>query len=398
MMFAISISMASLLLRVSGDESGVFHLYGRASGVGKGLLELVGLSVHGAAIRNELLHWDATDTGIDELAAEHCDRLLVLDELGRLADDPKTAAAKAQRVSFKIAAGIGRIRSVNFGNKGNLCRWRVFVLSSGELAISEMANAAGKNRLKGDQVRMIDIPADANSKFGIFDHLPDGQSSSKSLAAQIETAASQNFGHPSRILVKRILSLGDDRIAARIKRAKKRFMKAAGVPQDKWDQRFAQRFGLAYAGAEVGIQFGILPWKRKTALRAIRSVYRDARRAVPDFAALTAEALAEVKRELAKATQFCDLRPGKEKANQPKASAAAGFIKKDKKSGSYFVVNPSALQKWVGDKIDARWVVEALADQGLLIKSKGNVLTKQVLIPSINGKHRYYCIRRRFLR
>ncbi|MGH9762533.1 MAG: DUF927 domain-containing protein, partial [Blastocatellia bacterium] len=150
MIFTICMSLSALLLRLSGDESGVFHLFGEST-AGKGLLELAAMSIHGWARRKDLLHWDATETGIDELAAEHCDRVLVLDETGHLAGTATTqdAAAKAQKVSFKIAAGTGRLRSAFFGKRGNLSQWRVLVLSSGEHAISEIATAAGRRRLKG---------------------------------------------------------------------------------------------------------------------------------------------------------------------------------------------------------------------------------------------------------
>jgi putative DNA primase/helicase len=393
-LFAISASLASLLLRVSGDESGVFHLFSKSSS-GKTLTELVGLSVHGWSRREDLLHWDATETGLDELAAEHCDRLLVLDDTGHLADAPRTAAAKAQKLSYKITAGTGRLRSAYFGRAGNLCRWRLIVLSSGEVAVSELAGRAGEKRLKGSEVRMIDIPADSKSGQGIFNGVPKQMTPAK-LAHQIEAACRRNYGHAAQKFIKGMLADGDKLTAKRIRLAKKRFFNEATVPKESWERRFAQRFALAYAAASIAIRYKIVPWQKEFVLGAIVSVYRAAREAVPDYEKSVALATRAIRRKLKAGRRLIDLREGHKPNPKILNNRSDGFIKMEEGAGLFAAVKPKALQRWVGDSLNLAWIGGYLRDEGHLVTTSRNLPTKQVMVPGIKGRRSYYCFRESF--
>jgi hypothetical protein len=199
------------------------------------------------------------------------------------------------------------------------------------------------------------------------------------------------------MFVEALLKEGDERIKSKIKKYKDKFMRAAGVPADKWEGRFAQRFALAYAAAVLGIKHEILPWSRRRALDAIIAIYRRSRAAVPDYDALLSEALEAVKSKLRKSHGFLDLRPGRAAKTQPSAAKARAFIKKQKGCGSYFVVSPERLQGWIGDKIGVQAAGMRLHELGQLVLTERDVLTKQVLIDGVKGKRRYYCIRRSFV-
>ena len=395
MVFAISISFASLIMRISKDESAVFHFYADSS-VGKSLLEIVASSVHENMDRNRLPHWDVTATGLEEIAADHCDRLMVLDEAARLSADPRIAAAKARESSFKLAAGLGRLRSRHYGNDGNLCRWLLFVVSSGEEAISELANKAGKKRLRGDLVRMIDIPATAHPDFGIFDRLPKGYVSGRPLAIRIEDGC-RNFGHPAAKMLRRVIADGDELVRSYIERAKRRFIKAAAISDDKWEQRYAQRFALAYAAASLAIRYDVLPWKRRNALKAIVTVYRTARGALARSDDAVVTAVDKLKERLMSSVGLIDLR-GKHQAEMGKLANAEGFIKKDPKLGTYYAVKAAVLETCGAPNADKREIAALLNADGHLIVSKRGIATRQVLVPGIPSKQRYYCVRRSFLK
>ena len=49
----------------------------------------------------------------------------------------------------------------------------------------------------GQEVRVLDIPADAGAGFGLFDRLPDGMDGAE-FSSALNRAASEVYGTPSR--------------------------------------------------------------------------------------------------------------------------------------------------------------------------------------------------------
>lgn len=387
---AISVSFYALIMAAFGNEtSATFHVHGPA-GHGKTTLLTAAQSIHGWAGRDSLFHWDLTRTGLNELAAEHCDRLLVLDELARLGDTEKEIAAKAQAASFNIASGHGRVRSAHFGKNGNPTRWRVVVLSTGEIGISENAAVAGKARLDGDLVRLIDIPAIATAEHGVFNRIPKGYRDSEAAILALEKASAENFGHPARAFILRFL---EDRgkYTALLTKWEQRFFEKANVPQDKWERRFARRFARVYAAGMLARRFKIVPWSAKWTRQAITNCYHAARQAVPNYELMLQEALEKVTDQLRNKSVLHDLRKGKPAAKA--LAEAEGYIKADPTVGLFCAVRPKSLQEWIGPKLDVREFAKHLDRQGLLVKTKHKSLTKPVLISGIAGKPRYYCLR-----
>jgi hypothetical protein len=77
---------------------------------------------------------------------------------------------------------------------------------------------------------------------------------------------------------------------------------------------------------------------------------------------------------------------------------ADAFIKKDE-HGVYYAVKKAALARWVGKHVDLTSLGKQLLDSGYLITDKrsSRVPTKQVQIPGIAGRRRYYCISRQLV-
>jgi putative DNA primase/helicase len=396
--WSISIAFAALLLKHANVESGGFHLFSAESSRGKTTAVMAAQSVHGWAHRKDLLHWDVTATGMEELAAEHCDQLLVLDEMAQLDDDVFKAASKARKASFKLASGMGRLRSVHFGKKGNLCSWRILMLSSGETSVSDIAKAAGRRRLQGDQVRLIDVPALASTKFGVFDRVPKGVRSSKELAEGIERACETHFGVASRAFVTKLAEDLDTWIR-KVEKWKAKFEKLARVPDHGWERRFASRFGLAYAAARCARDMKLVPWSRDWIADANVACYRAARESLPNYDKLVAGALIDVKRRLEAGDRILDLRPGHKRKSDLSVRDAYGFIKKDQTHGKIYVLKLEAMRRWIGDRLDVYAVGSRLQELGFLVGTKSRTsTTRQVMIPGIEGRQAYFCVSARFVK
>ena len=113
---------------------------------------------------------DNQRSALEEVAEAHSDTFMVLDEMARLSDSTAGTVKESGNAGFVLASGQGKRRSVRYGIKGvGHAEWRVHFISTGEKGLANAAKSAGLKRLEGEQVRFIDIPAEANPEHGIFD-------------------------------------------------------------------------------------------------------------------------------------------------------------------------------------------------------------------------------------
>jgi hypothetical protein len=188
LVFAVSAAFAAPLLHITGMESGGVHLRGDSS-TGKTTALRAAASVWGGM--EYLQRWRATDNGLEALAAQHSDCLLVLDELSQV--DPKAAGEAA----YMLANGGGKARANRNGGLRDPASWRILFLSSGEAGLSEHMAEAKKKPKAGQEIRLLDIPADAGAGHGMFENLhqyANGAAFSKGLTE----AASKQYGTARR--------------------------------------------------------------------------------------------------------------------------------------------------------------------------------------------------------
>jgi putative DNA primase/helicase len=183
-MFAVGTAFAPPLLKLVGGEGGGYNLRGSSS-IGKTTVLCAGASVWGRADEHGIMRtWRGTANGLESTAALFSDTLLPLDELG---------VASAQEVSnivYSLVSGIGKQRAQRDGSPRPPNTWRVTVLSTGELGIADKIREAGGRVRAGQEVRILDIDADAGKGFGVFDHGgPDGDPGK--LASAIKEAATR---------------------------------------------------------------------------------------------------------------------------------------------------------------------------------------------------------------
>src|SRR5262249_23781342 len=131
--------------------------------------------------------WRATANGLEGTAAIHSDTLLPLDELG---------VANAQEVGstvYSLAGGIGKQRAHRDGSAQPVNTWRWMILSTGEIRIADKIREDGRGLKAGQEIRIIDIPADAGKAFGFFDHGGPDNNAQK-VADDIKAAARCSYG------------------------------------------------------------------------------------------------------------------------------------------------------------------------------------------------------------
>lgn len=175
-------------------ESGGFHLQGKSRG-GKSTAARVALSVW-SNHQESFVTWQGTGLGFNNLATARNDGLLVLDEISQAA--PKVVSSTV----YSVMNGINKAQGAKDGGNRTISRWRVFVLSTGELTPETMLhNKAEWNA--GQAVRLPTIAADAGKGFGVYDTLHDFKSGAE-LSEYLNYATAEYCGTAGREFIKLI--------------------------------------------------------------------------------------------------------------------------------------------------------------------------------------------------
>jgi len=197
LVLAISCAFAALILQPAGVESGGLNLVGESS-TGKTTALRIAASVYGAP--DYLYRWRATTNGLEALAAVRCDTLLILDELAQV--DPKEAG----EIAYMLANGSGKARASRSGRAKSRHEWRILFLSAGEISLAQHMREVGKKAKTGQEVRLVDIPADAKKGYGIFEVL-QGYESAAVFSKALMDATHQYYGTAAPAFLEKITAL-----------------------------------------------------------------------------------------------------------------------------------------------------------------------------------------------
>lgn len=279
--FAASCAFAGPLLAwAGGTDGGGFHLVGDSS-CGKTTGLRLAASVWGG--RDYLQRWRATDNGIEAMAAQHSDGLLCLDELAQL--DPKVAGESA----YMLANGQGKSRAGRTGAARPRLTWRLLFLSAGEIGLAEHMSEAGKRTRAGQELRMIDLPADAGRGCGIFEELHEREGGG-ALAQHLARACETTFGTPGRAWLEHLTESTEG--LTRLLRDRMDSTEAKLVPELAAGQvqRVGRRFALVAVAGELATEAGITGWPAGTATEAARRCFNAWIEARPGGIGLTEDA------------------------------------------------------------------------------------------------------------
>jgi uncharacterized protein (DUF927 family) len=258
LVLAVSAGFAAPLLTPLGMEGCGIHFRGPSS-EGKTTALAVGASGWGEPARIE--SWRATTNALEGVAALHNDCLILLDELKEI--DPREAAGAA----YLLANGSGKRRGRPQGGTRPRLTWRTLFLSSGEVSLAQHVEAVGLRVHAGQEVRMIDLPADAGGAHGLFEDLhgcADGQQFADLLKRQVR----ETYGHAGRAFVTKLAENWDDALAY-VRTIIEAFVTDV-VPDAATGQvrRVATKFALIGAAGELASKWTITGWDEGVALRA----------------------------------------------------------------------------------------------------------------------------------
>lgn len=264
LVFTISTGFASVLLELTGDENGGFHLQGPSS-EGKSSVLYAGASVFGG--RDYLHRWRATSNGLEGIATAHSGAMLILDELGQV--DPKEAG----EIAYMLANGSGKHRANRTGGARRNQSWRLLFLSSGEIDLAQQMMSIGKRARAGQEARLLSFAANPGKGLGVYEDLrgfPNGAALSRALDER-----TRRYHGTAGIAFIEAVARDPEGLPDSIRKATKEFVDA-NLPANASGQahRAAARFALVAAGGELATRYGVTGWRTGEASQAAAACFR----------------------------------------------------------------------------------------------------------------------------
>lgn len=375
--FAVSAAFASLLLSITGDENGGFHLRG-ASSVGKTTALRVAASVFGD--RSYLKTWRSTANGLESIAAAHHDALLILDEIGQV------DALQAGEIAYMLANGAGKLRADRYGNAKQRRTWRLLFLSTGELSLADHMNSAGKRAKAGQEIRLADVPVDTGH-HGAFEQL-HGFANGAAFATALTKAAECCYGEASRNFIQQLV-IAEPETIRQVVDGMARDFSAEHLPANASGQaeRMARRFALVAAAGELATSFQVTAWQDGEATRAAGLCFQAwlAARGGAERQEDTA-ALAQIRRffELHGESRFSSWDSEDNRIIQNRA----GF-RRMTPDGLEFHVFPEVFKTELCAGFDPKQVARLLAENGWLKRNSDGYFQTHQRLPIIGSKKVY---------
>lgn len=360
-----------LLGPLNQHSGGGFHLLWDSSN-GKTTVVQCAASVwgHGAYFT---LKWNATANGLEGIAALRNDCLLALDELGQA--DPRYVGD----VVYSVADGIGKQRAGRSSAARRVRRWRVMLLSSGEVTLETKMAEAGKRTRAGQEVRLVTVPA--GRTFGAWDNLhchPNGAS----LSDALKKASVTHYGHLGPAFVRALMDSGDlERLPAMLEAIRSHFPAAAGQ-----SARVAERFAIVALALELAVNMGLLPIANGEATTSMVELFESWR-------AARGEGPSEDQQILRGIADFIDRHGGARfqsvKVGSDEVRDRVGYWAERPEGGRLYLFTRGGLEE-ATEGFDLSRVVRALDSVGAIYKKEAGKLQHRRRLPDGSNPGLYW--------
>ena len=263
------------------------------------------------------------------------------------------------------------------------------MVSTGEVGLAQRIAEEGGTAKAGQQIRLLDIPADAGRGMGIFEDL-HGYTEPSAFAAALQEKAASAYGTAARAFIRNMQEDGLDRIAHEWREYRGRELeKLAGEGADGQTKRAAERFLLCELAGEYAVDWGILPWPGGMAAAAVRTCFqawleRRGGNGPAEDRAIRAQVLRFLEQH--GQSRFQDVNVPDEKCVN-----RVGFRERSGDSTRYHVF-PESFKSEVAKGYPAKHAAKVLKAAGILVTPEPDRLTQWLTEPAGSGRHRGYIL------
>lgn len=279
LVLAVCAAFGGVIAKLAGVESGGFHFYGKSS-IGKSTCLRLACSI--AYSKDGVLPWRTTMPGFDELCAGRNDSFMCFDEISLIDSRENVAAQKASEACMSVTSGKGKLKTTRYASKHeqSAISWSLTLLSSGNPSLSQHAMVGGKTRHEAEMARVVDQPADAGQKLGIFESIPSGFDGPRDVCAYINAQTEAHYAHALPKYVTFVLSkMREDEEAFCSKLKEHLSLFRQNIKTSKASlatERRLDKYGLAFAAGRVAIDSGLLDLSSAQLGKAIAACWRSA--------------------------------------------------------------------------------------------------------------------------
>ena len=387
LVLSVCAALTGPVLHHCQQESGGFHLVGGSS-IGKTSSLEVAASVWGS--REFVRNWRHTGNALEAVATRHNDTLLVLDEMSQV------DANAAWEIAYMLGNGQGKGRASRSGGARSIASWRLIYLSTGEVSLADHLASGNKRLMAGQEVRLVNLPADAGANLGLFEDI-HGMESAQMFSGALKERTTEYYGHAGPAFIE---ALADEATRAKILvqvNNDAKLFEDRHVPVGSCGQvsRVAKRFALVAAVGEAAIKRGLLPWPEGEAINAARtcfSAWLSARGGIANFEA--SQAIAQVQRflELHGESRFSQWIEGFESygPGDSRTFNRAGFRKTTAQNRTEYYVFPEVFRTEICEGLNAREVAKFLMHHHLLLTGADGKPQKSVRPPGMDNRRMYH--------
>lgn len=379
LLFAISVAFAAPMMHLAGFRTSTgFHIRGSSSS-GKSTAMEAAVSVYGKP-EHYMKTWRNTANALEGTALAHNDGLLALDELSQI--NPKDLDA----VAYMLGNGQKKGRATVTGNSKPVSTWRLLYLSNGEESLAGMLAKAGIKTNAGQEMRFIDIEADAGAGFGCFDtcHGLDG--------ATLSNIIKCNAGRCYGVVGVAWLNLLVDTKGTTDFRVSIDVFKRDALPPTATSQhgRVCDYFGLVATAGELATQEGLTGWKSGEVWQACKRLFAEWMESFGHGNKETANIIAHVRGfiEAHGSSRFESVNS----EGTERIINRVGFIRYKDDRIEYLIM-PEAFKRELCSGYDIKTVENALIEEGILIKGNDGRSKQKARITALGGLSWVYVIR-----
>lgn len=379
LLFAISVAFAAPMMHLAEFRTSTgFHIRGSSSS-GKSTAMEAAVSVFGQP-EKYMKTWRNTANALEGTALAHNDGLLALDELSQI--NPKDL----DTVAYMLGNGQKKGRATVTGNTKPVSTWRLLYLSNGEESLAGMLAKAGIKTNAGQEMRFIDIEADAGAGFGCFDtcHGLDG--------ATLSNTIKGNAGRYYGVIGIAWLNLLVDTKGTTDFRVSIDAFKRDALPPTATSQhgRVCDYFGLVATAGELATQEGLTGWKSGEVWQACKRLFAEWMESFGHGNKETANIIAHVRGfiEAHGSSRFESI----DSNGNERIINRVGFTRVHNEGLEYLFM-PTMFDSELCKGFDKKRVISTLIDAGMLIAGSDGKATQKPRIGALKTTARVYVLR-----
>jgi uncharacterized protein (DUF927 family) len=385
LIFALSLAFACPLAPIMGVSNTIgFHMRGDSRS-GKTKTANAALSVYGNPSKL-IKTWHNTANALEGIMGAHNHSMLALDELSMI--DP----SKLFSVIYAIGNGQIKGRSTVSGENRPVKTWQLFYLSTGEESLKDVLSKAKNNANAGQELRFLDLDADAGKGMGIFDTIPENKDPI-TVIQELDKSTANYYGTAGMAWLEYLVQ-NKRELEYDVESFIYQFMKAAITDQHtNQHQSTARYFAMIAAAGELATNEGLTGWQSGESIDACRIMFDNW---VSNFGTGNKEEnniISHVRKfiELHGASRFESINSD----GNERIINRVGFARAVTDGNGYeYLVTPETFEKELLAGYNQRKAIKALLSAGMLIQDKDGASSQRATIHAMNSQRmRVYVIR-----